>query len=453
MSFPDQAWDTSLENWQPTGSFREQIPTPALAPNAGTLVTLPCINQEWVMMLIGCVTQLQNPSVWGSVADSIRDQLLGWVTQLQEMLWSAVDNPCCNVAMRLESGCVLQFSTDGGVTWHDVTDWATNFGPCVRSSIPAPAPPNPRGNPTAQRACDLAGYLAAHLIEVTMQKMVSYVGTTGEQLQFATDVLQTIGYAFPITYQAANAFYQFYNDVVSQLLSQVSFVSTDAVFWSQVTCAIYDAIKAVGYVDASNFAQVQTNLGSMSYTYVWAVTAVHNYWGELGLTNIQAAQDVGALDTVDCTGCASWCQKFDFAASASGWSQYQSGSEHVGSGWQSAPFSGFEEVSIQITGITPFFMTDMVVQFTTSFASGGAARTMYGYLGGTQYGHADVDPSAQPTGATSGWHSINHSTDEMIVRLRNATPGQTIVIDSIEIAGTGTPPSGLTVVACTYPVH
>lgn len=30
--------------------------------------------------------------------------------------------------------CLLQYSLDGGATWVDVTDWATNFPLCVRSA-------------------------------------------------------------------------------------------------------------------------------------------------------------------------------------------------------------------------------------------------------------------------------------------------------------------------------
>jgi hypothetical protein len=317
--FPDQAWDTALQNWQPTGSFHEVLPTPVHGPADGTLVQLPCINQEWVLLLMGCLTQLQNPVIWGSISDSIRDQVLSWVTQLQEMMWGGMDVPCCNVQMRLTADCGLQFSVDGGSTWVPVTGWVDNFCTCAVSCIIAPVPPNPGPTLTQQHACNIAGFLANDIIKVAMEKIVSYVGTTNEQVQFATDVLSTISFAFPITYAASLAFRDWYNSVVGQVLAQVEAARDDPVLWADVTCAIYNAIKSVGYVTAGNFAAVATNLGAISYTYAWVPPVLAAWWNDMGLHNIQAAQSVGALDDVDCSGCGSWCNEWDLTSAAGPW--------------------------------------------------------------------------------------------------------------------------------------
>lgn len=446
MSFPDQAWDAALENWQPTGSFHESLPTPTFGPAGGTLVSLPCINQEWVMLIMGCLTQMQQPAAWGPVADSIRDQLLSWVTQLQEMIWSAVDNPCCNVAMRLTATCELQFSTNGGTSWTTVDGWDSNLGGCVRSNLPVPVPPNPGGVGVNQHACNIAGYLATEIIKVAMAKVVAYVGTTGQQIHFATDILATIGYAFPITYAASIAFQDWYSTVSGEVLSQVTTARDDPALWSLVTCSIYNAIKGTGYVTAANFADVHTNLAAMSYTYAWVPSVIAAWWNDMGLTNIQQAQNVGALDVVDCSGCGTYCYEIDYRLSngsatsyTPGVSTWTSGVGWVGS-YQAGESPPAEDVGID-QHLTAIQITGVTVHYITNAPQGTAVRQIYLYYLGTQVSVSSLDPGAWPTGNTQGV-SYSGFVDEVIVIIRSQATSAQNIIQWLKFTGNGPNPFG-----------
>lgn len=241
--------------------------------------------------------------------------------------------------MRLQD-CVLQLSCDGGATWTDVPGWSAGFSGCVTSVITPPVPPNPGGGSADTRACNLAGYLAKEFIQKTMRAAYTVINGGLDQLAFAKDIATLIAFPFPLTYIAINALYDVFNYWEGQSLAEINAASSDALLWSDVTCAIYSAIKTVGYVNATNFTAVATNLAGITYTYSWVAPSLHNFWNELGLTNIQGLQDVGALDVVDCSACrppvADWCYEFDFTASDGGWSILNADAVYTpGVGWQS----------------------------------------------------------------------------------------------------------------------
>lgn len=343
-----EPWDMPLLNWEPEGSFEAPITPPLLGPTGGTLVCIPPVNKDWIKIILGCLDQLRIPATWNAVDRADLLQALNWMQELKDTVASA--GPCCDVAMRLNN-CVLQFSTDSGTTWTDVTGWSANFCSCVAPCITPTVPTFPPGQTVNQHACNISGYIAQRIIEITMQKVVAYVGTTGQELVWANAIMAELGFVFPVTAFAFNAFVNWYNSVVSQLLSQVTFVSTDVVFWSDVTCAIYAAIRTLGYVNASNYATAEANIAAISYTYPWAVAAVAAFWNDVGLQNVQAMQNAGALDDIDCSGCPSpWCFYFDFTASNGGWSIFSGvpfGSYISGVGWQTGPAgSGFNELVI-----------------------------------------------------------------------------------------------------------
>lgn len=450
MTFPDQAWDSAVQNWQPGGSFLDTLPTPTHGPADGTLIQLPCINQEWVLLLMGCATQLQNPGIWGdALADSIRDQVLSWVTQLLEMLWSGMDVPCCNVQLRLNSSCVLQYSVDGGTTWTDTSGWSTNFHDCVVAQTINPSPPTTGPGGTAQHACNIAGFLATKIIEVMMQKIVTYVGTTTQQVAFGIDVLSTIGFAFPITYAASLAFRDWYDNITGQILSEVSAASTDPTLWSDVTCAIYNGIATDGRVTASNFATVHTNLGAISYTYPWAIAAIYAFWNDIGLANVQAMQNVGALDEVDCSACTgNWCYYTDFTLSNGGWAPVGSyGSFWTsGVGWQSHAFDATHTaVYISFDMTLAHSITEMQVYLSTNQ---GATSGQPHYVGvSNNPGVSNVCQNNVPFNILGGFHwesaTLTCAGRYAIISLITASAGGGFVtVAGVQLRGTGPNPFG-----------
>jgi hypothetical protein len=277
------------------------------------------LASEWLPVILGALDQLRNPSTWLVADDAAMYTTLRRVDQLREII--AVGEGCeLQMMTRFTADCVLQTSVDGGTTWTDVPGWVDNFDSCVKAHIPPLLPPNPDDTLPNQHACNIAAFLATELIEVTMTKIVAYVGTTTEQATFATSVMQTLAFAFPITNAGVQAFGKFYTVVVGELLAEVEAVRDDPVFWSKVTCAIYLAIRSVGWVDDTNFAAVGDAIRAITYTYAWAPLQCGNLWDDLGLGNIRSIQSVGALNSADCTSCdGPWCHKYDFAVVDGSW--------------------------------------------------------------------------------------------------------------------------------------
>jgi hypothetical protein len=441
----DKPWDMPLLNWEPQGSFGAPITPPLLGPTGGTLVCIPPLNQDWIPIILGCLDQLRIPATWAAVDDADLGQSLDWMQQLKDIVASA--GPCCDVAMRLTAGCVLQFSTDSGATWNDVTGWASNFCTCASACVIPPVPPIINGGSTEQRSCNIAGFLATKIIQEAMVKVVAYVGTTGQRLQFATDVLATIGYAFPITYAASLAFKDWYDSVVGQILSEVEAASTDPTLWSLVTCAIFNAIRTTGYVSAGNFAAVEANLAAMSYTYAWVPPVIAAWWNDMGLQNIQAAQSVGALDDVDCSGCGQWCTEYDMRISDNGFSIALGGGSYVpGAGWESAHFAPDNTQLILIEKIWPGAISVNNMKFGVITPQGVAPSDALIQLrsGSSVVNTWHWDPVA--SGTLQVLTDTNHGPftgDRIIAQLESPVGGTaTMTIAFVEVLGPGVNPLG-----------
>lgn len=301
----EPTWSQPLTDWQPTASFRDTAIPPAAGPTSGTLVQLPCVNEDWLPLILGAIDQLRNPATWlDTLSDAARDAVLGQVDYLRSLIGEALNVPCCSYELRFTSGCVLQFSTDGGTTWNDVTGWDANFANCVSGVIIPPVPPNPGHDTTSQHACNIAGYLATKIIQQTMQNAVTAFNAGNDLVDFAQGVLDLLAYAFPITYYATNAFFAFYRSFNSGNISDFTSASTDATLWGEVTCAIYAAIATDGYITAANYPTVVANICGLSYTHPEVITALCAFVTAIGLQNLQAMQQVGVMDTVDCSGCS-----------------------------------------------------------------------------------------------------------------------------------------------------
>jgi len=111
------------------GSYRQAVADPGTAPSDDPVVCLQ-VNASWIPYIIGSCLQLAQPTSWISGSPSLAD-LLGRVQDLLAIFGTA--EACVAPQFRLTSGCGLQYSLDGGTTWEDFTDWATNFPLCVRA--------------------------------------------------------------------------------------------------------------------------------------------------------------------------------------------------------------------------------------------------------------------------------------------------------------------------------
>jgi hypothetical protein len=179
---------------------------------------------------------------------------------------------------------------------------------------------------TAQRACNIAAYLASLLVNDVIDKAISNFNDDLTLLDFGLLVFNTIAFAFPITAIAVDVFAAFYVEITSGNIADFEAASTDPLLISLLTCAIYNAIKTTGYITSTNLPAVIANVCGITYTYPSVITALCTFITGIGIVNLRAMQNVGALALGDCTFCAAdWCKEFDFTTSDGGWSPYNNG--------------------------------------------------------------------------------------------------------------------------------
>jgi len=297
----DPAWEMPERNWRPQSSFESPIAIPADAPDGGVLVCIPPLNRDWLPIILGCLDMLLNDSTWIAADDAAMSQVLTWVDLLKEMVMTS--GPCCDVEMRLQDSCVLQFSKDGGDTWIDVTGWADNFGPCVTSIVVPPTPPpTPPPDPPVQ-GCNIAGYIAHYLIRQTIAKAILAIESDQQVIQWGIDIIGLIpGAGFLINY-LIHALQDLYNSMVGGTLSHYQDAVADSTLWSKITCAIYAAIATDGEVTDANFAAIETGLAAVSYVHPDVMTAIEDYVHSLGAEGLKKLQTAGIMMTYDCSGC------------------------------------------------------------------------------------------------------------------------------------------------------
>lgn len=367
MADHDPYWGMPDVDWQPTSSFNSPIAPPLDDPLVGPLVQLPCVNQQWVPIILGCLAQLTDPGVWlASLTDDQRSLVLNRVDSLRSAMAGTVSTPCCDVRMRLTSDCHLQFSVDNGATYTTVDGWDANLDGCVKAHVPPQVPvPVAPGLPN-NNACSVAGWLQSELASITAQHLHDALAAAQSVDHWITSVVDDIVAFAPILAFVVSPFQTMYNTALPQPLTDLQDSINDAGFQASVRCAIYNAIKGTGYVTAGNFAQVATNLAAIAYVHAWVPPMYANLWTNLGLQSIQTLQAEGSITASDCSACGEWCHIFDFTLSDQGWSAYLAGTVyHPGEGWV-APFNnaggGLTELGILVDLIAPIGLTKMQMQ-------------------------------------------------------------------------------------------
>jgi hypothetical protein len=489
MPFPDYAQ---------VGSFRAPVVPPALGPFEGTLVSLPCINPDWLRLLLGAADQLRNPSSWAGLTPSQTVDILGQVEDLRRQL--SIAGPCVICPeMRLQD-CVLQFSCDSGATWTDVTGWAENFASCVNaavtippqtqlqfdtscelqesfdggdswSNVPGwtdnfptcvtgilipPVPPNPQPFPDDQHACNIAGAISKEVIQLVVAKAVAAYNSDLTTLQFGTSIFDSIAWAFPITAIAMDVFYAFYLEVNALSIGAFTTAETDPVLVSDLTCAIYSAIRTVGYIDATNIADVITNVCGITYTYPQVISAICGFVTNIGLANFQGMQNVGALDLEDCSGCASpptpWCYRFDFTSSMNTWSpENYDGTfpwpDNDGySLWvNTVGWTRYYNVSNSLLLIRRNFPATYITTVTVHYEETAYTSPQFhefdSYLAGSLVTSNPIS-HAPGAGPTTNTFTLNHKQDRFDVYMSSNATSNEGHISAIDICGTGGCPFG-----------
>jgi hypothetical protein len=451
MASHDPFWGMPEENWQPTSSFNSPIAPPVDDPLVGPLVQLPCVNVQWVPVILGCLSQLTDPGVWlASLTDDQRSAVLNRVDKLRSAMANTVSTPCCNVQLRLTSDCHLQYSVDGGVTWVTASGWDANLHSCVVHNFPPPLPPNPNNKLKDQLACNIAGFLATELIQKTMQKIYSLVQQSTNVDFIVTGLTSLLGIIFPEIDGATIALNSFVTAVIAQTLAEINTVANDVTLWAKVTCCIFESIRADGHLTPGNIVSAGACILGISYPgHVWAPPALSAFWLALGVTNLLAAQSSGALADVDCSQCGPWCYEWDFRASNGGWFVYTGtpgGVWHAGLGWEATQNNrgdGFTTINIELT--LPAGVSIDHIRFIAAVTAGGVLQDWE--IGALRSGAAVVVCNTAPN-QDGAYHTYgcgpfaSTAVDHLFVALTFTSAVTDIVIQRVAVQGQGVNPFG-----------
>ena len=304
----DPAWDMPQINWQQQGAYRQGSVPPIVEPYAGTQVYLGPVAREWKLWICGALDILRNPSNWIVANDDAMYDVLRRVDTLLGLLCGNGGSPL-QTMIRLQD-CILQTSTDGGSTWTDVPGWTEHFGDCVRNNIPPPVPVLPPGQSTNQQACNLAGYLATEILKKVVQDSVTSFQNNLNLLEAANSIMQELGFVFPLSAAFVSVVTDLYALYTQYGIAAFQAALGDPTLWSDLTCAIFQAIRDVGHITASNLPALISNVCGLSYSSAVVVTGLCEFVTNIGLANLQAMQVFGALDVVDCSGCAHFCYEW-----------------------------------------------------------------------------------------------------------------------------------------------
>jgi len=401
------------DNWSAVSSFTQPVPPPDTEPDAAPLVCFQ-LNQSWLPYLVGAAMQLAQPAAWAASDPTALQTVLDRATRLVEMIGDATG--CAEMQFRLTSGCVLQFSTDGGTTWTDVTGWPENAPGCYTGATGPPGedgPPGEQGPPgtwtpgtpyvppgtsTDQAACNLAAYLATAVLKASLQQAVSSVEATDSLFTFGTLLLGILAGPDPIIDLVLAAANSLFGAVGSGIIGDYTAALADASLWSTVTCAIYGAIKSAGAVNSTTYAAVESALAGISYAHSDVITAIARYWTALTLTGVEQLQLSGVLFVGDCTTCSAGAVGVRVTQPGPAYLQsatpIQPGQDFAMVGWVDGLLSAYGVQYVCITGY------DGTHSNQVSVSLGGGSHPIQGY----NIGNSCTSGPVSGTNPTGGKH-------------------------------------------------
>jgi len=350
-------------NWQPSSSFVQPVTPPGVEPDSAPGVSV-CFSRAWLPYVIGAINQLIQPTTWATDDPDVRQTALERATALQAMFGAA--EGCMQIRWSGDD-CAIQTSTDNGATWSDITDWnLAEVQACILTALSiritggllqwsidggttwgtdgAIPPPNPQGASTDQQACNIATWLAVEILSNSLGAMGTAI-TDGKNLFDAFEsLILLVADLDPITAIAVNAATVLFNGVTSIGAATVSAAATDPVLQALLQCAIYDAIKADGFVTDANYPTIITNINAISYGTPTIIGLINDYLegagpiAGIGAAGLEGMQFAGALYQGDCSSCGTagancWVLNgTSSAATFTGTINFGSGSWTIG-GW------------------------------------------------------------------------------------------------------------------------
>jgi hypothetical protein len=311
-------------------------------------------------------------------------------------------------------------------------------------------PPNPGDQAPDQLACSIASYLANQVILEGLQAATTAITDNLSLLAMADSIL-TIIPEFILVRAFVDGVSIVYTAVAEGTLSDFEAALTDTTLWANITCAIYDAIVADGYVTPGNCAGIAANIHSIGYSPSAVQDAIDGYVAAIGCTGLaQLSQRAGLVAGADCSDCAGsgWCYRWDLTVEPGPFASYDSDVPTVwtsGVGWvgayRPAASPPCVEAAIYVAGSYPG-VEKIEFFYTATEAQGSSLREIFGV------------PSSGPTitqALGSGVYTAPHAsqlecsaTSLIEIGIINRSDGSTSVntITTCVIRGSGTNPFG-----------
>lgn len=326
------------------------------------------------------------------------------------------------------SGCVFQVSYDSGGTWTDVPGFdITTLQGCLGGT---PAVPPDVSAP--QAACNIANWLAIQILQGSMGSLASSLSTSATTLEAA---LGLFGLAAAwsgigaVVFEAAGIFIAAGTAIGETALNTAA---SDATLRADLTCAIYDAIVADGYVTSANFPTILTNIAAISYATPGIVGLIHDYVSNLGYAGLNAIQSEGALYDGNCDACGTWCYKWgagfaDFCT----WTPYNTGVVPTcsGSTWHATNNAGDYQCYVLLTLDPTRTYTFVQISRSAGVDEANDIRFYEGAVGSTVLAHSDTHIWS---GTVTGAQTLLLST----------SLGSAFDLQSCELQGEGANPYG-----------
>lgn len=122
----------------PVSSYRAPVAIPAELDTGAPPRVCVQFNAEWLPYIVGSLMQLVQRTTWDAADESTLFAVQSAATRLIETFGLAEE--CGVLTFRFTDTCVLQFSTDGGATWADVSGWSTGAPGCFTGATGATGP-------------------------------------------------------------------------------------------------------------------------------------------------------------------------------------------------------------------------------------------------------------------------------------------------------------------------
>jgi hypothetical protein len=249
-------WDP--EPWiKPRSSFIAPVAPPTAGPCDPPLVCI-AINEQYVKYIAGAMFQLLQRTTWTATSEDDLQNTLAWMTWAQEIIGTAVQ--------------------------------------CSQ-------PPLIPGQPTINRACNIAGYLSQYVIRESVSQGTNAVANGLAAVTFVWGIVRFIpGFAeaLPLTWLGMTALLAAINTIgVVPFQNAVN----DPTLFPAITCAIYNAIAADGQVTTANFPAIITNITALTFADAGVKSTIIAFLNDLGPGGLQAVQTGGVFAAFDCTGC------------------------------------------------------------------------------------------------------------------------------------------------------